>query len=363
MEPLSFRILLSDFDVDVLPVGSDLLKDDPERLREAVTDFFVRHFRKIGGRAQVASDGKTVSIQWYPDALSGRDAIVDYSIELLRQGDYGNAEPLLRTILSRYPEDSKVLMNYGMMLSDVGRLDEAVEHLSHASRVTPDSADVWNALGVAYQRRGDRDSAKAALKRSEDIEPDNPYMLRNLGALLADDSPEHALAYLEKAVELLPDDQQAGYGYALCLHQLGRFDEADSVLIRVIEIAPHTEVAERCRELRTDIAQKNLRGAVGGGLRPDVVMYCVAALEKAAEVGPEEMQRITFEIALLGRSGLDINDPAQKYQLKSLPGKFSGLQLLSYMYVGFRQLDRSMETGADFSKEYREAERLLETGK
>ena len=241
--------------------------------------------------------------------------------------------------------------------------DEAVEHLTHASQVMSDSADVWNVLGVAYERRGDRDSAMSALKRSQDIEPDNPYMLRNLGALLAHDSPEHALAYLEKAAELLPDDQQAGYGYALCLHQLDRLDEADSVLIQAIEAAPHTELAEKCRQLRTDIAQKNLRGAVGGGLRPDVVMYCLAALEKAAEVGPEEMQRITFEIALLGRSGLDINDPTRKYQLKSLPGDFSGLQLLSYMYVGMRQLDPSADTGADFSKEYQEAERLLQTGK
>ena len=30
---------------------------------------------------------------------------------------------------------------------------------------------------------------------------------------------------------------------------------------------------------------------------------------------------------MLGRTGLDINDPTDKYTLKALPGKFSGLHL------------------------------------
>jgi hypothetical protein len=34
---------------------------------------------------------------------------------------------------------------------------------------------------------------------------------------------------------------------------------------------------------------------------------------------------------MLGRNGLDINDPTDKYTLKALPGKFSGLHLLAVM--------------------------------
>lgn len=53
----------------------------------------------------------------------------------------------------------------------------------------------------------------------------------------------------------------------------------------------------------------------------------------------------------LGRIGLDINDPDDKDTLKALPGKFSGLHLLAIMYAAFRQIDRTMDTGADFSAE------------
>jgi hypothetical protein len=69
----------------------------------------------------------------------------------------------------------------------------------------------------------------------------------------------------------------------------------------------------------------------------------------------KKRQAIALEIAILGRSGLDINDPAEKYSLKSLPGKFSGLHLLAIMYTAFQQIDPTMETGADFAAEYKAA--------
>lgn len=50
---------------------------------------------------------------------------------------------------------------------------------------------------------------------------------------------------------------------------------------------------------------------------------------------------------MLGRSRLGINDPDEKYSLKSLPGKFSGLHLLAIMYAAFRQIDPTVDTGVD----------------
>ena len=58
---------------------------------------------------------------------------------------------------------------------------------------------------------------------------------------------------------------------------------------------------------------------------------------------------------MLGRSGLDINDPDEKYSLKSLPGKFSGLHLLAIMYTAFKQIDPRADTGVDFAAEYKAA--------
>ena len=70
-----------------------------------------------------------------------------------------------------------------------------------------------------------------------------------------------------------------------------------------------------------------------------------------------------MEIAMLGRSGLDINNPDQKYTLSSLPGKFSGMRLLSMMYVGFQIIAPEHNVGIDLSLEYAEAKRLFESEK
>jgi hypothetical protein len=58
------------------------------------------------------------------------------------------------------------------------------------------------------------------------------------------------------------------------------------------------------------------------------------------------------------KGGLDINDSAQKYTLTRMPGNFSGLHLVSLMFVGFRQIDSSLDGGIDLSKEFTEAEKL-----
>jgi hypothetical protein len=105
-----------------------------------------------------------------------------------------------------------------------------------------------------------------------------------------------------------------------------------------------------------------LRAGTGDGLRMDAVTYCLSALKTLRELGPEQFRAITVEIALLGQSGLDINAPTPKYTLKSLPGKFSGMQLVSYMYVVFRHLAPDEDAGIDLAKEY-EAAMLLFDGK
>jgi hypothetical protein len=76
-----------------------------------------------------------------------------------------------------------------------------------------------------------------------------------------------------------------------------------------------------------------------------------------------EIQKITFEIAMLGTRGLDVNDPAEQYTLRSIPGKFSGLHLLCIEYVGFQKLDPKMDLGFNLGTEYQHALRLHGEGK
>jgi hypothetical protein len=84
-------------------------------------------------------------------------------------------------------------------------------------------------------------------------------------------------------------------------------------------------------------------------------MYCVSALEKFEEMSPERVKAIALEIAMLGRGGLDINTPDTRYRLKNMEGDFSGLQLMSLMYVAFKQISPEADIQFDLAKEYESA--------
>ena len=84
-------------------------------------------------------------------------------------------------------------------------------------------------------------------------------------------------------------------------------------------------------------------------------MYCLGALERFESMSQDEIGNIGREIAILGMKGLDINDPSTKYTLKSLPGEFSGLHLVSIMYAAFAQTSPGTDVGIDLSNEYAQA--------
>ena len=58
------------------------------------------------------------------------------------------------------------------------------------------------------------------------------------------------------------------------------------------------------------------------GLRMDAIMYMSSALDKFANMDLNEIKKITFEIAMLGQKGLDINDPSIRHTLDSMEGDF-----------------------------------------
>ena len=164
------------------------------------------------------------------------------------------------------------------------------------------------------------------------------------------------------ARQALLHDPQTLFGLAAALESVGgedNVDEADELYQVVIERWPASLVAEPARAARTALAHKNMRSKVGGGLRPDVMMYIASALETFAKLDVAKRQQVTLEIALKGQTGLDINDAEAKYTLKSLPGQFSGMHLVSIMYVGMKELDPDTDPGVDLSAEY-DAAKLMQ---
>jgi hypothetical protein len=91
------------------------------------------------------------------------------------------------------------------------------------------------------------------------------------------------------------------------------------------------------------------------------VMYCLDTLKRFDNMPLEKIKEIAFEVGLVGTAGIDYTKSDRRYSLKSLPGEqFTGLQMLVFMYVGFKKIDPTVNTGLDFENAYQSALRLYE---
>src|SRR5438094_3527987 len=96
---------------------------------------------------------------------------------------------------------------------------------------------------------------------------------------------------------------------------------------------------------------------------PAAVFYFLDAFKRFDAMTPEQIRNITFEIALLGRDGLDYASPDEKYELRSIPNrKFSGLHLMCLMYAGFKRVAPEQDVGMDLNDPFLTALQLHETG-
>lgn len=350
MDVQHFSIPLSQFDATQLP--ADARDPATSAFKDAVLRYFVEKYATSGLSAVVAVDDE-IRVTTFPNSYSDP---MDVALDLLNQGDIKKAVPILESLARERPRDRDVLYNLGIAHSELGEFDQAIMRLKQLVKIDPTHANGLVGIGVAYQRLGNTALAEQFLTRAVDVEPSNPHAQRNLGSVLGSGGKlSAALTHLRKAHELAPNDPAATFGLARSLVDLGgedNVDEGDRLFKDVIARFPGTHFDEMARESRTALAAKAVHARVGGGLRPDVVMYIASAMDVFVNQGDAKRREIAFEIAMLGTKGLDINDPTQKYQLKSLPGNFSGLNLSAIMYAAFRQMEPSLNTGIDYSKEY-----------
>ncbi len=298
-----------------------------------------------------------IQITWKPSPKKNPQERVT---ELLNKGKSDDGILLLELLLSDDPDDGNILFNLGMAYSDAGELNHAIGHLRELTRIDPRHTHGWVALGVAFLRARNMDEGIGALQTAVSQDPNDLWARKNLGAgLLQTERFAEAVEQFQNATTISPDDQAAWYGLAQALQHSGETLEADKAHIKTIELDEFSEIAELARKGRSKIAEQGFHTAAGNAPRMDAVMYCVGALEKFTAMSTDEVQRIGFEIALLGTRGIDVNNPETRYTLKNLPGEFSGLHLLSIQYVAFKKFAPEQNIGFDLSVEYKAALKLF----
>ena len=170
---------------DATGANIDILtaSDEPEARKRARIrmELAVGYFEQ--GQTNVALDElKQVILAdpTFPDAYNLRGLIY------MRLNDMRQAEESFRRAVSLNSKDSNAQHNYGWLLCQLGRYDEAARAFDGAmtNPLYADRAKTLMAKGVCEARAGRRDDAERSLARSYELDAANPVTGFNLANLL-----------------------------------------------------------------------------------------------------------------------------------------------------------------------------------
>ena len=196
----------------------------------------------------------------YKTRLYSKDpANIDLIISkvLLRENKVAKAKEIL-TRLTRETEGSDSRYILALLAYQE---EDYVTSLAHLAHIDPESDKLEESVYLQtriHQKLGNIDEAIKLLKKhtdTEDIRSPLFYALLSSLYQAKEDYPA-ALALMETATKIYPDNQQLLFEYALALEKNGKTDQALSVMARVLELQP--DHAEALNYIGYTWADKNM---------------------------------------------------------------------------------------------------------
>jgi len=196
--------------------------------------------------------------------------------------DWNNAETEYKRAIDLNPKYPTARQWYSGLLTDMGRLDEALRQIKYAQELDPLSSIITGNLGYTYFLKGDLASALKEYQKVIENDPTFGMGHAVLGLLyLKEGSHEKAIEELRKAVELSGRSGHAlsalGYAYAVCGNR------KDAVLI--------VKTLEE-KYLKHETAATNVAGVYAGLGNKN---QAFAWLEKDFQSRSYELSRLTSE--------------------------------------------------------------------
>ena len=184
-----------------------------------------------------------------------------FGYEALKAGDWKRALEFYRTALRIWPDLPQKLVafnyQYGKLLLDMGRLDEAAVVFARAAAMDPTSSVPHYNLGLIYGRWGKYRDSEAALLKSLELNSEEPETYNTLSRLMIEVGRyNEAVSWAEKAIRRKPDFLWSHFNRAWALEKLGRLQEAKAGYERVQALDPGLgEAAARLAHLRSLMAR------------------------------------------------------------------------------------------------------------
>jgi len=152
----------------------------------------------------------------------------------------GHAEialEILQPLARSQPAAAAVHFELGLALSALGRKPEAIAALRRVVALKPDMTDAWRTLGDQLTIMGDTAGADTAYAQHIRTSVKDPRLLIAASALCDNRIPQ-AEALLREHLKLYPTDVAAIRMFAEVAARLRRYQDAENLLARCLELAP-----------------------------------------------------------------------------------------------------------------------------
>jgi len=174
----------------------------------------------------------------------------------------------LQEAISHYTSALKINPNYGeahinlgVALANQGKLEDAIEHYSAAVRLKPNSPELQNNLGIALFRRGHIPGAIDHYLAAVQLKPDYAEAHNNLGNALAQQGKlSEAKVHYFKALKIRADYPEAHNNLGVALARQGRLDEAIAHFSEAVRLEPNYVQARANLELALQESGRSIAG-------------------------------------------------------------------------------------------------------
>ena len=170
------------------------------------------------------------------------DASLILGAALTASGAGDEAVGVLAPLAEAHPKSINVQFEFGQALADAGRMAEAATALRKTVRLNGKHARAWRLLGDVLTADGDTDGADEAYARHVEASVNDPVLME-AAAALAENRLNVAERLLRDRLKAEPTDVVAMRMLAETGSRLGRYADAEKLLVRALELAPSFDAA------------------------------------------------------------------------------------------------------------------------
>jgi tetratricopeptide (TPR) repeat protein len=148
---------------------------------------------------------------------------------LISENKYAGAITLLQDLLKIEPNDVEALVKIAQCYIEEKRPDysQAINHLTAASNVDPNNAEVFSLMGVCHSLQNDGKKALVFFLKAKSIRPKVRRIIKNLGDCYHGNEDYHkAIEIYQEGIEIYPKEFEFYQSIGACYQSLKQYHKA-----------------------------------------------------------------------------------------------------------------------------------------